>query len=83
MATATVLACPDQFYCPLGTAIPILCEDGQVCEAAVPLSQEDYMKCPLGYYCIKGIRYPCFDGYLCKDGAKQPNPTDGATGALC
>jgi hypothetical protein len=75
--------CPNQFYCEAGSKEPVLCIDGQHCETTTPASQTAYTTCPPGYYCIAGISYVCYAGYLCTDGAVTPYPTDGSTGSLC
>lgn len=46
-------------------------------------SQQVFTSCPAGYYCIAGIKYVCFSGYLCIGGATVPAPIDGSLGKLC
>jgi len=42
-----------------------------------------FTACPAGKFCIKGLAYNCFAGYLCLAGADTPTPTDGTKGQLC
>ena len=58
-AMAASLPCPDRHYCYGKTITPTLCIDGQWCDSTNVASQKILTRCPAGYFCRSGKRYPC------------------------
>jgi hypothetical protein len=68
--------CPSGYYCPEGSSLPILCRHTSTyCPtgSAIPIGVSDgYYSdkmnsfqaiCPIGTYCISGVRTPCPEGH--------------------
>ncbi|KAK3560704.1 hypothetical protein QTP86_014744, partial [Hemibagrus guttatus] len=75
------VACPQGFYCPLGTVIgtEFPCPQGTVQPLSGSSTKEDCLSCPSGMFCaLPGLSEPtgqCQEGYFCPSGAISPNAT--------
>ncbi|XP_053729819.1 SCO-spondin isoform X1 [Synchiropus splendidus] len=68
--------CPRGFYCPLGSAYPVLCEAGFHCNQSG--LERPAGPCDAGFYCPTGslnpTAQPCPAGHYCPSGAPLPVP---------
>ncbi|XP_039224464.1 multiple epidermal growth factor-like domains protein 6 [Crotalus tigris] len=54
--------CPEGHFCPVGSAMPSPCQDG---EYSAITGQDECYPCPAGLYCKNGVRYQCPPGFYC------------------
>ncbi|XP_046718698.1 zonadhesin isoform X3 [Silurus meridionalis] len=87
--TTTPVPCPVGHYCPAGTKSghEFPCPAGTYSNEFGMSSVGQCIPCPSGLYCgSSGLSTPtgeCSPGYVCIQGASQPQPPDDATGRKC
>ena len=82
------MTCPEGHYCPEGTVSPIPCPMGTYSAKTLNTREDDCQLCGPGRYCtgegaINATNMPCFEGYICIQGASIPTPNDNITGYIC